>query len=63
MFYLLKVRSGVVSVVSVSHRPAGSMTMSDQVRLEGPHNTPLEGQDVTPKEDGGVLKVYLMHCA
>jgi len=24
---------------------------------EGQHNTPMEGEDITPKKDGGVLKV------
>lgn len=34
------------------------MTMTaDEVKLEGPHGMPMEGEDVTPKKDGGVLKV------
>ncbi|TWW76381.1 peptidyl-prolyl cis-trans isomerase FKBP4 isoform X1 [Takifugu flavidus] len=34
------------------------MTMTaDEMKLEGPQCTPIEGEDVTPKQDGGVLKL------
>lgn len=37
-----------------------SMTMTaGEGKLQGPHTIPVEGEDVTPKKDGGVFKV---HC-
>ncbi|CAG13058.1 unnamed protein product [Tetraodon nigroviridis] len=30
---------------------------ADEMKLEGPRSNPMEGEDVTPKKDGGVLKV------
>lgn len=34
------------------------MTMTaDEVKLEGPQSIPMEGEDITQKKDGGVLKV------
>lgn len=34
------------------------MTMTaGEMKLEGPQSIPMEGEDVTPKKDGGVLKV------
>lgn len=39
------------------------MTMTaDKMKLEEPQCTPIEGEDVTPKQDGGVLKVCFVHC-
>lgn len=32
------------------------MTAEEQAN-EGQHTIPLEGEDITPKKDGGVLKV------
>lgn len=34
------------------------MTMTaDEQTGEGQHSIPMEGEDITPKKDGGVLKV------
>lgn len=33
-----------------------TMTAEEQT-LEGPRTMPMEGEDITPKKDGGVLKV------
>lgn len=33
-----------------------TMTAEEQTS-EGQHNIPMEGEDITPKKDGGVLKV------
>lgn len=34
------------------------MTMTaDEQTGEGQHSIPMEGEDITPKQDGGVLKV------
>lgn len=33
-----------------------------EMKLEGPQCTPIEGEDVTLKQDGGVLKVWFVYC-
>lgn len=33
-----------------------------EMKVEGPQGIPIEGEDVTPKQDGGVLKVWFVYC-
>ena len=40
------------------------MTAEEQQTSEGQHSIPMEGEDITPKKDGGVLKVkFTLHCS